>query len=96
MLFRSGVLQPRATYSLSGNVITFSSAIPSNTPIEITVLGGAAAPIGLATAVTSSSQPNITSTGTLVDLSVTGNLKLNNTPVATTGKSIAMAIVFGF
>jgi hypothetical protein len=97
-----GVLQPRTTYSLSGNVLTFSSAVPSNTPIEVTILGGLASPIGAAATVTSNTQANITSVGTLTGLNVngnvaiTGNLTVNNAPPATTGKAIAMAIVFGF
>lgn len=116
-----GVLQPKSTYSISGNVLTTSSAVPSNTPIEVTILGGTAAPIGSASTVTAGAQPNITSVGTLTsvttsgdgtiggnltvtgngtitgNLSVTGNLTMNNgIKPATTGKAIAMAIVFGF
>ena len=90
-----GVLQPRSTYSLSGNVITYSRDIPSNTPIEVTVLGGTGLPVTVASTVTSNAQPNITSVGTLVDLSVSGNLLVNGTKPATTGKAIAMSIVFG-
>lgn len=109
-----GVLQPKSTYSLSGNVITTSSPVPSNTPIEITVLGGQATTVNLASVVTQGVQSNITSVGTLTsltvtgdasitgnanvsgNLAVTGNLTINGAPPSTTGKSIAMAIVFGF
>jgi len=97
-----GILQPRNTYSISGNVLTTSSAVPSNTPIEVTTLGGFASPVGAASVVLNNAQPNITSVGTLTGLdiagnvSVTGNLTINNAAPATTGKAIAMAIVFGF
>ena len=97
-----GILQPRSTYTVSGNVLSTSSAVPSNTPIEVTTLGGFASPIGAASEVLNNAQPNITSTGTLTglnvngDVSITGNLTVNNAPPATTGKAIAMAIVFGF
>jgi len=36
MVSLAGTLQPRTVYSLSGNVITFSSAPPSTAPIEVT------------------------------------------------------------
>lgn len=36
MVAMAGTLQPRSVYSLSGNVITFSSAPPATAPIEIT------------------------------------------------------------
>ena len=103
-----GVLQPKNSYTITGNSLAFTSAVPSNTPIEVTAFGGTASPIGAAATVTASSQPNITSTGTLIDLqatgntsltgnlAVTGNLTVNNGPIATTGKAIAMSIVFGF
>ena len=34
-------MQPRSTYSVLGNDLTFSSPPPSNTPVEITTFGGA-------------------------------------------------------
>jgi hypothetical protein len=36
-----GVLQPKTTYSLSGNVLTFDSTLPNTAFIEITTLSGA-------------------------------------------------------
>lgn len=36
MLAIAGVMQPRSVYSLTGNVITFSSAPPNTAPIEVT------------------------------------------------------------
>ena len=73
-----GILQPRTTYSVSGNVLTLSSAAPSNTPVDVTVIGGQATPISTAFSVSSSSQPNITSVGTLTSLVVSGNITTGN------------------
>lgn len=73
-----GILQPKSTYTITGNVLTTSSAVPSNTPIELTVLGGYANSIGLASYVTSPSQANITSLGTLTTLTVSGDTSLAN------------------
>jgi hypothetical protein len=41
MVAVQGVLQPKTTYSLSGNVLTFSSAPPETAIIEVTTFGGA-------------------------------------------------------
>lgn len=41
MVAVQGVLQPKTTYSLSGNVLTFSSAPPDTAIIEVTTFGGA-------------------------------------------------------
>jgi hypothetical protein len=41
MVAVQGVLQPKTSYSLSGNVITFDSAPPNTSLIEITTFGGA-------------------------------------------------------
>lgn len=40
MVAVQGVLQPKTTYSLSGNVLTFSSAPPETAIIEVTTFGG--------------------------------------------------------
>jgi len=40
MVAVQGILQPKTTYSLSGNVLTFSSAPPSTAIIEVTTFGG--------------------------------------------------------
>jgi hypothetical protein len=97
-----GVVQPRNYYTITNAVINFGVAPASGVSIEVSIFGGGASPIGLAGSVTNGAQPNITSVGTLANLSatgnttITGNLTLNGSGVATTGKSIAMAIVFGF
>ena len=82
--------------------INFGVAPASGVAIEVSIFGGGASPIGLAGSVTNGAQPNITSVGTLANLTATGNttftgnLTLNGSGLATTGKAIAMAIVFGF
>jgi hypothetical protein len=43
MVAVQGVLQPKTTYSLSGNVLTFTSAPPSTAIVEVTTFGGAVA-----------------------------------------------------
>ena len=98
-----GILQPKSTYTVTGNVLQFTSAIPTNTPIEVTILGGLAAPIGTASTVTASSQPSITSVGTLTSLAVagdvsvtSGNITISGQKVSTQGKAFALSLVFGF
>lgn len=73
-----GVLQPRSTYSIFGNVLTLSSVAPDNTPIDVTILGGTVTTINTAATVTANSQPNITSIGTLTSLIVTGDATVGN------------------
>jgi hypothetical protein len=41
MVAVQGVLQPKTTYSLSGNILTFDSIPPSTAVIEVTTFGGA-------------------------------------------------------
>jgi hypothetical protein len=41
MVAVQGVLQPKTSYSLSGNVLTFSSAPPETAIVEVTTFGGA-------------------------------------------------------
>jgi len=73
-----GILQPRTAYSITGNVLSFTSAVPSNAPVDVTVLGGSTTPISAATTVTTNAQPNITSVGTLTSLVVSGNITSSN------------------
>lgn len=40
MVAVQGVLQPKTTYSLSGNVLTFDSAPPNTAVVEVTTFGG--------------------------------------------------------
>jgi hypothetical protein len=97
-----GVVQPRNYYTITNAVINFGVAPATGVAIEVSIFGGGASPIGLAGSVTNGAQPNITSVGTLANLTatgnttLTGNLTLNGSGLATTGKAIAMAIVFGF
>jgi len=72
-----GVVQPRNYYSITGSTLEFGTAPPANTPVEISIFGGSASPIGLASSVTNSAQPNITSVGTLLSLTSSGNITAN-------------------
>jgi len=73
-----GVSQPRSSFLVSSSTLTFNSPPPNQALIEVTILGGSAAAIGVATTVTSSYQPNITTLGTLLSLTVSGNVTANN------------------
>jgi len=73
-----GVSQPRSSFSIVADEITFTSPPPNQTIIEITILGGSAVALGTATTVTSAYQPNIIQVGTLLTLDVTGNVTSNN------------------
>ena len=98
-----GFVQQKINYSLSGAVLTFSTAPPNNAPIEVMTFGPA---INTATAAGSNTQVQINSSGGLAGsanltfntntntLNAT-NITANGTPVTTLGKSIAMSMVFG-
>lgn len=73
-----GVLQPKTTYTVTGNTISFSSAVPANVPVDISTLGGTGVPIVSAATVTTNAQPNITSVGTLTSVTVSGNITSGN------------------
>ena len=68
-------MQPRSYYSVSGAVLTFTTAPPNTSIVEVTTLGGSvtgqtanANYVNFAGNVVNSSQPNITSVGTLTSL----------------------------
>ena len=70
-----GVMQPRSYYSVSGSSLTFTTAPPAASIVEITILGGSvtgqtanANYANFAGNVVNSAQPNITSVGTLTSL----------------------------
>lgn len=72
-----GVVQPRNYYNIDGSTLSFGTPPPAYTPIEISIFGGSASPIGLAGSVTNGAQPNITSVGTLTSLTSSGNITAN-------------------
>ena len=93
MVAVQGVLQPKTTYSLSGNVLTFSSAPPSTAIIEVTTFGGSVAAGGGGTSsaltwnIASSNSTMTTNNGYFVDTS--GGPKTMTLPtIATLGDTI--------
>ena len=71
-----GIYQTTDAYSVSGTTLTFVEAPPTSSKIEVRInLPGS---ISTASTVTSSSQPGITSLGTLSSLTVSGNTTISN------------------
>jgi hypothetical protein len=89
-----GVTQtPTSDYTISGSTLTFTTAPYTSAAILIRELTMAVASFG-----SNVSLGNITYTGNISGGNVVSanTFLANGTPVATTGKAIAMAIVFGF
>lgn len=98
-----GLVQQKTKYSLSGAILTFVNPPPNGSPIEVTTFGPA---ITTATAGGGNTQvqfntggglsgsANLTFDSSTNTLNAT-NITANGTPVTTTGKAIAMSIVFG-
>lgn len=78
MLAIAGVMQPRSVYSLTGNVITFSSAPPNTAPIEVTTFSSV---IGYGTSdiVANSFTANVLTANTFNSNTVTSNTLTANT-----------------
>ena len=106
LVFVGGIRQHTDTYSLSGTTITFSEAPPTGTNnIQVLFLGLGASPhvpsdfsvstIKIQTSAITGDKIGLTAinANNIVDATIT-NAKLA-TPGATTGKAIAMSIVFG-
>lgn len=98
-----GITQNKNTYTVSGTTLTFSTAPPNTAPIEVITFGPAintATPAGANTQIqfNNSSQlggsANLTFNNSTNTLNAT-NITQNNVPVATTGKTMALNIVFG-
>jgi hypothetical protein len=104
----SGVVQKKTTYSVSGAVLTFVTAPTNTSPVEVTTFGPA---ITTATAAGANTQVQFNTSGglaasanltfntgsnTLNATNITATtITANGSPVVSTGKSIAMSIVFG-
>jgi len=98
-----GITQEKIKYSASGTTLTFTTAPPNTTPIEVITFGPA---INTATAAGSNTQIQINSGGALAGsanltfntstntLNAT-NITANGSAMTTLGKSIAMSMVFG-
>ena len=106
LVFVGGIRQHTDTYSLSSTTLTFSEAPPTGTNnIQVLFLGLGASPhvpsdfsvstIKIQTSAITGDKIGLTAinANNIVDATIT-NAKLA-TPGATTGKSIAMSIVFG-
>ena len=103
MVSIGGFTQNKSTYTISGTTITFSTAPPNTAPIEVVTFGPA---INTATAAGANTQVQYNSAGALGGSSTftfnnstntlnATNITQNSVPVATTGKAMALNIVFG-
>jgi len=77
-----GVSQLRQAYTVSGTTLTFSSAPFSGSLIEVTTIVPGQVTATIASTVSAAAQPNITSLGTLANLSIAGNITGNLLPSA--------------
>lgn len=88
-----GIVQNKVNYNVSGTTLTFTQAPPNTSPIEVVTFGPA---VNTAT-------PNTLQNGTSSvvvqqngNVNVVGtNFNFNGGSISTTGKSIAMSIIFG-
>lgn len=95
-----GVIQTRSSYNVSGNTLTMLGTPVNGAVIDVTtftagVLTGSNTQIIFNDSGVPGASANLTfnkSTNTLNSTNITAN----GAPVATTGKAIAMALVFGF
>ena len=100
LVTENGILQvPTTDYTVSGANLTFTSAPANSMAIQIrelgTPIGGSNTQVQFNDESGFGGDANLTfdkTTGTLNAINITAN----GTPLATTGKAIAMAIVFGF
>jgi hypothetical protein len=89
MVAVQGVLQPKTSYSLSGNVLTFSSAPPETALIEVTTFGGSVA-AGSGSALTIKEEgSNLITTATSIDFVGAGVTATN------TGNAVTVTIPSG-
>lgn len=93
-----GITQNKATYSVLNNVITFSTVPPNTAPIEVTTFGPAitgAVAAGANTQIQYNNNGSVAGSSGLTFNNTTNTLSIGGVAAATTGKSIAMSIVFG-
>lgn len=103
MVTVGGITQNKSTYTVAGSTLTFTTAPPNTAPIEVTTFGPA---ITTSTAAGSNTQVQFNSLGALgasanltfnsstSTLNAT-NITQNSIPVVSTGKAMALNIVFG-
>lgn len=93
-----GITQNKSTYSVSGSTLTFSTIPPLSAPIEVTTFGPAvntAIAGGANTQVQFNNNGAVAGSSNLTFNNSTSTLAVGGVAVATTGKAIAMSIVFG-
>lgn len=93
-----GITQNKSTYSVSGSTLTFSTIPPLSAPIEVTTFGPAvntAIAGGANTQVQFNNNGAVAGSSNLTFDNSTSTLAVGGVAVATTGKAIAMSIVFG-
>lgn len=97
-----GAVQIRSGYSLNGANVVFSTPPASGSSIEVTTINpiissaaGSNNQVQFNTSGNLSASANLTFNPSTDTLNAT-NITANGVPLATTGKAIAMAIVFGF
>ena len=103
MVAVQGVLQPKTSYSLSGNVLTFSSAPPDTAVIEVTTFGGSVVSGGGSALTIKDEGSNLTATADTINFvggGVTatnvGNVVTVTVPTGTTrAQAMTMGIIFG-
>lgn len=101
-----GLVQNKVNYSVSGTTLTFTTAPPNTSPIEVITLGPAVNTSTPNTLQNGTSSVNVLQNGNVNIVSntttnITGNLTVSGTVststgvVSTLGKSVALSIVFG-
>lgn len=93
-----GISQNKSTYSVSGSTLTFSTPPPSTAPIEVTTFGPAVTTAiagGLTGQVQFNNGTALAGSSGLTFNNATNVLTIGGVAAATTGKAIAMSIVFG-
>lgn len=94
-----GVFQLHSAYGISGNLLTLNGTPTTGAIVEVTsftsdILAGSNTEVLFNDAGNTNASSNFTFNKSTNTLNAT-NITANGTPVATTGKAIAMAIVFG-
>jgi len=101
-----GLVQNKVNYSVSGTTLTFTTAPPNTSPIEVITFGPAVNTSTPNTLQNGTSSVNVLQNGNVnivsnTNTNITGNLIVSGTVststgvVSTLGKSVALSIVFG-
>ena len=105
-----GLVQNKVNYSVSGTTLTFTTAPPNTSPIEVITLGPAITTSTPNTLQNGTSSVNVLQNGNVTissagtsnvmvisnnKVAVTGTLTVNGTETSTLGKNVALSIIFG-